>query len=46
MTSAEYSSQFAIWSLMKAPLLISTNLMNMSDDTLSILSKKEIIAIK
>ena len=45
MTTAEYRSQFAIWSLLKAPLLISTNVMNMSADTLDILSKREIIAI-
>ncbi len=45
MTTAEYRSQFAIWSLLKAPLLISTNVVNMSSDTLDILSKREIIAI-
>ena len=45
MTTAEYRSQFAIWSLMKSPLIVSTNVMNMSADTLEILSRKEVIAI-
>ena len=45
MTTAEYRSQFSIWSLMKAPLIISTDVTNMTADTLAILSAKEIIAI-
>ena len=45
MTTAEYRSQFSLWALMKAPLLISTSLANMTAETLAILSAKEIIAI-
>ena len=45
MTAGEYRSQFAMWSLMKAPLLISTDVTNMTDETLAILGNEEIIAI-
>ena len=45
MTTAEYRSQFAIWSLFKAPLLISTDLTKIKADDLQILSNKEVIAI-
>jgi len=45
MNDAEYRSQFAIWSLMKAPLLISTDMTNVSKATLEILGNAEIIAI-
>lgn len=45
MTAGEYRSQFAIWSLMKAPLLISTDVTSMTSETLGILSNKEIIQI-
>jgi hypothetical protein len=45
MSTAEYRSHFSLWALMKAPLLISTSLTNMTTETLAILSAKEIIAI-
>jgi alpha-galactosidase len=45
MTTSEYRSQFAIWSLMKAPLLISTDVTNMTSETLEILGNTEVIAI-
>ena len=35
----------SIWSLFKAPLIISTDLRNMSADTWSILSNEEVIAV-
>ena len=43
MSAAEYRSQFAIWALMKAPLLISTDVTKMSDETLAILPNAEVI---
>uniref|UniRef100_A0A7S0IZT4 alpha-galactosidase n=1 Tax=Calcidiscus leptoporus TaxID=127549 RepID=A0A7S0IZT4_9EUKA len=45
MTTSEYRCQFAIWALMKAPLLISTDVTNMSAATLEILSNTDVIAI-
>lgn len=45
MTTAEYTAHFALWSLLKAPLLIGCDLNNMSPDTLAILGNEEIIAI-
>lgn len=45
MTTQEYEAHFALWALLKAPLLIGCDLNNMSADTVRILSNKEIIAI-
>jgi len=45
MTTAEYRSQFAIWSLFKAPLLISTDVTQIKKEDLEILSNSEVIAI-
>ncbi|KAL4483250.1 hypothetical protein ABPG74_019276 [Tetrahymena malaccensis] len=45
MTTHEYEAHFALWALLKAPLLIGCDVNNMSADTLRILSNKEIIAI-
>jgi len=45
MTTAEYRSHFALWSLMKAPLLVGCDVTNMSDDTKSILLNKDAIAV-
>ena len=45
MTATEYISQMSLWSLVKAPLLISTDLTNMTAETLAILSNKEVIAV-
>ncbi|KAG6848836.1 hypothetical protein H0H93_013595 [Arthromyces matolae] len=41
----EAKSHFTAWALMKSPLLISTNLASVSQQTLEILKNKEIIAI-
>ena len=45
MTTDEYETHFSLWCLMKAPLLIGCDVSNMSDDTLRILTNKEVIAI-
>ncbi|KAL4512006.1 hypothetical protein ABPG72_012851 [Tetrahymena utriculariae] len=45
MTTYEYEAHFALWALLKSPLLIGCDLSNMSDDTIRILTNKEIIAI-
>ena len=41
MNTGEYRSQFAIWALMKAPLLISTDVTNLSVEALEVLSNEE-----
>lgn len=38
MTLDDYKSHFCLWCLMKAPLIIGTNIIDMSDETLKILS--------
>ncbi|KAL9225611.1 hypothetical protein vseg_001514 [Gypsophila vaccaria] len=45
MTHAEYRSHFSIWALVKAPLLIGCDLRSMSQETLELLSNKEVIAV-
>ena len=45
MTDNEYYSHFALWCLLKAPLLIGCDLTAMSDMTLEILGNEELIAI-
>ncbi|KAH9936696.1 glycoside hydrolase superfamily [Amylocystis lapponica] len=45
LTYDENKSHFTAWALMKSPLLIGTNLSAISDDTLRILSNREIVAI-
>lgn len=45
MTVAEYRSHFSIWALAKAPLLIGCDLTAMNNDTLEILSNKEVIDV-
>ncbi|CAN6463351.1 unnamed protein product [Victoria cruziana] len=45
MTLEEYRSHFSIWALMKAPLLIGCDLRSMSNETLGLLSNKEVIAV-
>lgn len=45
MTTQEYEAHFALWALLKSPLLIGCDLNNMSADTFRILSNKEIIAL-
>ncbi|XP_057842649.1 alpha-galactosidase [Cryptomeria japonica] len=44
-TIEEYRSQFSIWALMKAPLIITTDLRNASQETLEILGNKEVIDV-
>ncbi|KAL4463419.1 hypothetical protein ABPG72_006741 [Tetrahymena utriculariae] len=45
MTTHEYEAHFALWALLKSPLLIGCDVSNMSVDTFRIISNKEIIAI-
>ena len=45
MSVTEYETHFSLWCLMKAPLLIGTDLKSMSSDTLRILSNADVIAI-
>ncbi|KAK9665972.1 hypothetical protein RND81_14G150300 [Saponaria officinalis] len=45
MTKAEYRSHFSIWALVKAPLLIGCDLRSISQETLELLSNKEVIAV-
>lgn len=45
MTDTEYRSHFSLWSMMAAPLIISTDLRRASSQTMSILLNKEIIAL-
>ena len=45
MTTVEYQSHFALWALLKAPLIIGCDITNMSDDTKNILFNQEVIAV-
>lgn len=45
MTYEEDKSHFSMWSIMGSPLLTGNDLRNMSDETLSILTNNEVIAI-
>lgn len=45
MTTREYQSHFALWALLKAPLLIGCDISNMSPETVNILTNKEVIAV-
>ncbi|KAG6813119.1 hypothetical protein H0H92_013973 [Tricholoma furcatifolium] len=45
LTFEEAKSHFTAWALMKSPLLVSTDLATISQETLDILKNKEIIAI-
>ncbi|KAF9023342.1 glycoside hydrolase [Hymenopellis radicata] len=45
LTYDESKSHFTAWALMKSPLLIGTNLSAITNETLSILKNKEILAI-
>ncbi|KAH9290096.1 hypothetical protein KI387_034213, partial [Taxus chinensis] len=45
MTTEEYRSQFSIWALMKAPLLITSDIRNASKETLEILGNNEVIDV-
>lgn len=45
MTNDQYQSHFALWAVLKAPLLIGCNLKNMTKETMEILGNDEIIAL-
>lgn len=45
MTNVEYITHFSLWALAKAPLILGNDLSNMSIDTLSIITNKEVIEI-
>lgn len=45
MTFAEQRSHFAIWAMFKSALMISTNVPNMSRQTMGIFANKDLIAI-
>ncbi|MFD3334688.1 NPCBM/NEW2 domain-containing protein [Streptomyces sp. NPDC058700] len=45
MTDTEYRTQFSMWSIMAAPLLIGTDLRKADDATFEILSNREVIAV-
>lgn len=41
----EYQAHFALWALLKAPLLIGCDVRNIDKDTLDLIGNEEIIAI-
>ncbi len=45
MTYDEDKSHFTMWCMLSAPLMIGTNLLTIRDETLSILSNEELIAV-
>jgi alpha-galactosidase len=45
MTTEEYKTHFSLWCMLAAPLLAGNDLQNMSTDTKTILTNKEIIAL-
>jgi len=45
MTTNEYEAHFALWAFLKAPLIVGCDIRSMSNDTLRILTNKEIIAV-
>jgi alpha-galactosidase len=45
MTDEEYQSHFSLWCLVKAPLILGNDLMNMSSKTFDILTNSEAIAV-
>ena len=45
LSHTEQISHFALWCLITGPLLISTDLTTISDESLEILTKTELIAI-
>jgi alpha-galactosidase len=45
MTNDQYQSHFALWAVLKAPLLIGCNLKNMTKETMDILGNDELIAV-
>jgi len=45
MTVAEDRSHFTLWCMMAAPLILGNDLTNMSEETLAIITNREVIAI-
>lgn len=45
MTLVEYQSHFSLWSLLKSPLIIGTDVIQMDPDIFAILSNPEVIAV-
>eukprot|EP01105_Mastigella_eilhardi_P005559 TRINITY_DN17238_c0_g1_i1.p1 TRINITY_DN17238_c0_g1~~TRINITY_DN17238_c0_g1_i1.p1 ORF type:complete len:537 (+),score=140.89 TRINITY_DN17238_c0_g1_i1:140-1612(+) len=45
MTSDEYKSHFSLWCLAKAPLLVGCDITSLSDETKSILTAPEVVAV-
>jgi alpha-galactosidase len=45
MSSTEYKTHFSLWCMLAAPLIAGNDLRNMSNDTLQILTNREIIAV-
>lgn len=45
MTQTEYRTHFSMWAIMAAPLLIGTDLRNVSQETLDILLNEDVIAV-
>jgi alpha-galactosidase len=45
MTTEEYRTHFSLWCILSAPLMTGNDLRNMSQETLSILTNREMIAI-
>jgi len=45
MTVVEQQSQFSLWAIMAAPLILGNDLTNMSAQTLAIIANAEVIAV-
>lgn len=45
MTNTEYETHFSLWCMLAAPLISGNDLRHMSDQTLSILTNRDVIAI-
>ena len=45
MTNAEYITHFSLWSISKAPLIMGSDLSQMTAETLAILTNPEVIAV-
>lgn len=45
MTTEEYRTEFSMWALFSAPLIVGTDIAHMSEDTRSILLNKAVIAV-
>ena len=43
MTTREYTTHMSLWALLKAPLLLGNDLTKMDNDTLAILTNKEVL---